>query len=118
MGQLGGRFLDSDHEQAVEPRAWLDADIPAPRQTIPFVFTGTPAELADLLIDWYELGLSGFRLHPAAIPHDLEAVTRRLVPVLQQRGVYRRKYEANTLRGLLGLPRPANRYASRAAEVG
>jgi alkanesulfonate monooxygenase SsuD/methylene tetrahydromethanopterin reductase-like flavin-dependent oxidoreductase (luciferase family) len=111
-------FLDSDHEQAVERRAWLDADIPAPRPTIPFVFTGTPAELADLLIDWRELGLSGFRLHPAAIPHDLEAITRMLVPVLQQRGVYRRKYEARTLGGLLGLPRPVNRYASRAAEVG
>jgi hypothetical protein len=34
------------------------------------------------------------------------------VPELQRRGLFRTAYEATTLRGLLGLPRPANRYAS------
>jgi hypothetical protein len=33
------------------------------------------------------------------------------VPELQRRGLFRNGYEASTLRGLLGLPRPANRYA-------
>jgi hypothetical protein len=44
--------------------------------------------------------------------HDLPAITRGLVPELQRRGAFRRAYEAGTLRGLLGLPRPANRYAA------
>ena len=76
------------------------------------VFTGTAAQLADLLQDWQRAGLSGFRLRPAVIPDDLEAITRDLVPELQRRGAFRQAYEARTLRGLLGLARPANRYAT------
>jgi hypothetical protein len=80
------------------------------------VFTGTPADLADLLQELAAAGLTGFRLRPGALPHDLSAVTRGLVPELQRRGAFRTGYEAGagagTLRGLLGLPRPANRYAT------
>jgi alkanesulfonate monooxygenase SsuD/methylene tetrahydromethanopterin reductase-like flavin-dependent oxidoreductase (luciferase family) len=72
---------------------------------------GTPSELADLLQEWREAGLSGFRLRPGAIPDDLNEITRELVPELQRRGAFRHAYEADTLRGLLDLPRPANRYA-------
>jgi alkanesulfonate monooxygenase SsuD/methylene tetrahydromethanopterin reductase-like flavin-dependent oxidoreductase (luciferase family) len=75
------------------------------------LFTGTPAQLADLLQEWQLAGLSGFRLRPGVIPDDLEAITRDLVPELQRRGAFRIAYEAGTLRGLLGLGRPANRYA-------
>jgi len=78
------------------------------------VFTGTPAGLAGLLLDWHAAGLTGFRLRPARIPGDLRAVTRGLAPELRGRGVFRRDYEATTLRGLLGLPRPASRYAAGA----
>ena len=78
------------------------------------VFTGTPAQLADLLQEWQQAGLSGFRLRPGVIPDDLEAITRDLVPELQRRGAFRTAYEAGTLRGLLGLSRPANRYATAA----
>jgi alkanesulfonate monooxygenase SsuD/methylene tetrahydromethanopterin reductase-like flavin-dependent oxidoreductase (luciferase family) len=76
------------------------------------VFTGTAAELADLLAEWQQAGLAGFRLRPAVLPHDLRQVTTGLVPELQRRGLFRSTYEATTLRGLLGLPRPANRYAT------
>ncbi|WP_375500450.1 LLM class flavin-dependent oxidoreductase [uncultured Jatrophihabitans sp.] len=76
------------------------------------IFTGTATELADLLLDRQASGLSGFRLRPAAVPHDLVRITRDLVPELQRRGAFRTRYAADTLRGLLGLGRPANRYAS------
>jgi alkanesulfonate monooxygenase SsuD/methylene tetrahydromethanopterin reductase-like flavin-dependent oxidoreductase (luciferase family) len=75
------------------------------------IFAGTPAELADLLLDWQQAGLSGYRLRPGTIPHDLNAIAQDLVPELQRRGAFRTSYEASTLRGLLGLARPANRYA-------
>ncbi|HEY4419122.1 MAG TPA: FMNH2-dependent monooxygenase, partial [Pseudonocardia sp.] len=42
---------------------------------------------------------------------DLPLITGGLIPELQSRGAFRTAYEADTLRGLLGLPRPANRYA-------
>jgi alkanesulfonate monooxygenase SsuD/methylene tetrahydromethanopterin reductase-like flavin-dependent oxidoreductase (luciferase family) len=76
------------------------------------VFAGTPSGLADLLTGWAGAGLTGFRLRPATLPHDLAQITRGLVPELQRRGLFRTAYEASTLRGLLGLPRPANRYAT------
>jgi alkanesulfonate monooxygenase SsuD/methylene tetrahydromethanopterin reductase-like flavin-dependent oxidoreductase (luciferase family) len=76
------------------------------------IFTGTPSELADLMLDWQSAGLTGFRLRPGAIPHDLRQTTRGLVPELQRRGAFRNNYESSTLRGLLGLSRPVNRYAT------
>ncbi|MEV7560597.1 LLM class flavin-dependent oxidoreductase [Streptomyces sp. NPDC089795] len=79
------------------------------------VFAGSPGQLADLLLERRAAALSGFLLRPGVIAHDLPAITRSLVPELQRRGVFRREYGAGTLRGLLGLERPANRYARPAA---
>ena len=74
------------------------------------IFSGTAAQLADLLIEWQAAGITGFRLRPGRLPADLRSITRELVPELRRRGVFREAYESSTLRGLLGLPRPANRY--------
>jgi alkanesulfonate monooxygenase SsuD/methylene tetrahydromethanopterin reductase-like flavin-dependent oxidoreductase (luciferase family) len=104
-------FLGPSEAAAAERKARLDERAGAAYTSDATVFTGTPAQLADLLIEWRQAGLSGFRLRPAAIPDDLEAITRELVPELQRRGAFRTAYEAGTLRGLLGLGRPASRYA-------
>ncbi|SCG40719.1 LLM class flavin-dependent oxidoreductase [Micromonospora humi] len=77
-------------------------------------FTGTPGQLADLLAEWRRAGLDGFRLRPAVLPDDLTAITRALAPALRDRGLFRAGYPGGTLRDLLGLPRPANRYAAPA----
>lgn len=105
-------FLDSSAAAARERLARLDDVAGEPLRSDASVFVGTPAELADLLLAWRSAGLSGFRLRPGAIPHDLVAITRGLAPELAARGAFRRRYEAGTLRGLLGLPRPASRYAA------
>ncbi|MEV5187294.1 LLM class flavin-dependent oxidoreductase [Streptomyces werraensis] len=105
-------FLDDDPAEAAARRARLDGLAGEPYTADARVFTGTPAQLADLLLEFQAAGLTGFRLRPAVVGHDLPAVTRGLVPELQRRGAFRRAYEAGTLRGLLGLPRPANRYAT------
>ncbi|WP_432923276.1 LLM class flavin-dependent oxidoreductase [Microbispora sp. CA-135349] len=76
------------------------------------IFTGTPEALAGLLLSWREAGVEGFRLRPGVLPHDLAAVTRGLVPVLRAAGAFRTAYDTGDLRGRLGLPRPASRYAS------
>jgi alkanesulfonate monooxygenase SsuD/methylene tetrahydromethanopterin reductase-like flavin-dependent oxidoreductase (luciferase family) len=108
-------FLDEDRAAAEARRDRLDALLDEPYTSDAAVFAGTPAELAGLLLEWQAAGLTGFRLRPAALGHDLRAITRGLVPELQSRGAFRRGYEADTLRGLLGLPRPANRYATAAS---
>jgi len=105
-------FLDDDAGDAAARKARLDELDGSEYVSDAEIFVGTPAQLADRLLDWQAAGLTGFRLRPGAIPHDLTAITRALVPELQRRGVFRREYEAPTLRGLLGLSRPANRYAS------
>jgi alkanesulfonate monooxygenase SsuD/methylene tetrahydromethanopterin reductase-like flavin-dependent oxidoreductase (luciferase family) len=105
-------FLDETQTAAVARKQRLDERAGAEYRSDALVYTGTVAGLADLLEDWQAAGLSGFRLRPAALPHDLTQLTERLVPELQRRGLFRTAYEADTLRGLLGLGRPANRYAA------
>ncbi|MFF3439150.1 LLM class flavin-dependent oxidoreductase [Streptosporangium sp. NPDC002721] len=104
-------FLGEGGDDARERRARLDELDGAAYTSDAAVFAGTPGELADLLLEWRAAGLEGFRLRPAVLPTDLNAITRGLVPELQARDAFRRAYEADTLRGHLRLPRPASRYA-------
>ncbi|MEU2062574.1 LLM class flavin-dependent oxidoreductase [Streptomyces sp. NPDC013455] len=104
-------FLDDEPGAAAGRKARLDALDGATFTSDALVFTGTPGELADLLLDWRTTGLDGFRLRPGAVPHDLTAITRRLVPELRRRRAFRTAYGTETLRGRLGLPTPRNRYA-------
>ena len=105
-------FLDESEAAAVARKQRLDDRAGTDYRSDALIYTGTAAGLADLLEDWQAAGLSGFRLRPAVLPHDLTQLTERLVPELQRRGLFRTAYEAGTLRGLLGLPRPASRYAA------
>jgi alkanesulfonate monooxygenase SsuD/methylene tetrahydromethanopterin reductase-like flavin-dependent oxidoreductase (luciferase family) len=105
-------FLDDSAVTARARRARLDDLAGAEYRSDADIFTGSPADLADLVQDWHAAGLAGFRLRPAALPHDLRQITSTLVPELQRRGLFRDRYEAATLRGLLGLDRPVNRYAT------
>lgn len=105
-------FLDDTPDAARARRERLDELAGVEYRSDAEVFVGTPAQLADLLEGWHTAGATGFRLRPAALPHDLQQITEVLVPELQRRGMFRQSYEASTLRGLLGLPRPANRYST------
>jgi alkanesulfonate monooxygenase SsuD/methylene tetrahydromethanopterin reductase-like flavin-dependent oxidoreductase (luciferase family) len=105
-------FLGPSAAAAADRKARLDELAGYVYTSDATVFTGTPAQLASLLIEWQQAGPSGCRLRPGGIPGDLEAITRELVPELQRRGAFRTSYEAGTLRGLLGLGRPASRYAA------
>ncbi|MBY8887618.1 LLM class flavin-dependent oxidoreductase [Streptomyces sp. PTM05] len=107
-------FLDDDAATAAARRERLDDLAGTAYASDARIFTGTAVQLADLLEELSAAGLSGFRLRPAVAGHDLEGITRGLVPELQRRGLFRSAYEADTLRGLLGLARPANRYAATA----
>lgn len=105
-------FLDDTTDAARSRRARLDELAGGEYVSDADIFTGTPTGLADLIQEWHAAGAAGFRLRPATVPHDLQQITRALVPELQRRGLFRDRYEAATLRGLLGLDRPINRYAT------
>jgi alkanesulfonate monooxygenase SsuD/methylene tetrahydromethanopterin reductase-like flavin-dependent oxidoreductase (luciferase family) len=105
-------FLDDAADTARSRRARLDDLTGSEYLSDAEIFTGSPADLADLVQHWHAAGAAGFRLRPAAVPHDLRQIVHALVPELQRRGLFRERYEAATLRGLLGLNRPLNRYAT------
>ncbi|MGI5130665.1 LLM class flavin-dependent oxidoreductase [Pseudonocardia sp. CA-107938] len=107
--------LDDDAGAAADRLGRLDELAGEPLTSDALVFAGTPAGLADVLLEWRRAGLAGARLRPATIADDLPAISRGLVPELQRRGAFRTTYPdgwAGTLRGLLGMDRPANRYAT------
>ncbi|SNB72517.1 FMN-dependent oxidoreductase, nitrilotriacetate monooxygenase family [Arboricoccus pini] len=81
-------------------------------------FKGTSAQVADLMQEWFEgEGADGFMMIFPLLPSCLEEFTAGVVPELQRRGLFRTAYEGMTLRENLGLPRPANRFAAKPAEL-
>jgi alkanesulfonate monooxygenase SsuD/methylene tetrahydromethanopterin reductase-like flavin-dependent oxidoreductase (luciferase family) len=104
-------FLDDTADRARARRDRLDTLAGKHFRSDALVFAGTPSELADLAQDWHAAGAAGLRLRPATLPYDLTRIVDGLVPELQRRGAFRTAYDADTLRGTLGLSRPANRYA-------
>jgi FMN-dependent oxidoreductase (nitrilotriacetate monooxygenase family) len=72
---------------------------------------GTPSQVADEMEHWFRDGAAdGFNVMPAYLPGSLKDFVDLVVPELQRRGLFRTEYESTTLRGNLGLPRPASRH--------
>jgi len=77
-------------------------------------FTGTPVQVADTIQHYFENGAAdGFNIMPAVLPSGIEAFATRVVPILQERGLFRTEYTGATLREHYGLPRPAPEWAVR-----
>jgi FMN-dependent oxidoreductase (nitrilotriacetate monooxygenase family) len=71
------------------------------------VFTGTPEQVADLMMDWFEDGAAdGFNIMPPILPSMLEVFIAEVIPILRRRGVFRSQYEGETLRAHYGLRMP------------
>ena len=63
---------------------------------------GTAEQVADQLEEiWRETGCHGFNLTPAIVPSGYTDFINGVVPILQNRGIFRTEYEATTLRGNL-----------------
>ncbi len=81
------------------------------RETVDFVrdqhtspFVGSAKTVAAEIIRWFEgRAFDGINVH-AGHPNQFRRFTQEVVPLLQQRGVFRSDYEHATLRGNLGLP--------------
>lgn len=76
-------------------------------------FVGTPEKIADIVQQWFEEGAAdGFIIH-TGVPSVLKEFVELVVPILQERGIYREDYDSDTLRGNLGLEIPVNRYTKQ-----
>ncbi|MBM9467469.1 NtaA/DmoA family FMN-dependent monooxygenase [Nakamurella leprariae] len=122
LGSLGDRSFktQADRIKAVAKERNLTL-----RQTVEFFsdqfkspFIGTPLAVANRIQEWFEAGaFDGVNLH-VTVPSDFTRFTDEVLPILRERGVVRSEYEADTLRGNLGLPIPENHWtqARRATE--
>ncbi|MGD0033556.1 LLM class flavin-dependent oxidoreductase [Paenibacillus illinoisensis] len=73
-------------------------------------FIGTPYQIADQIQEWFEgEAADGFNIR-TVVPNGLADFVDLVVPVLQERGLFRTEYEHETLRENLGLKIPRNRY--------
>ena len=69
---------------------------------------GDPVRIADTLESWFRAGAAdGFNVMPPFFPGQFDAFVDQVVPILQQRGLFRADYSGTTLRDHLGLERPA-----------
>ncbi|BBZ75326.1 nitrilotriacetate monooxygenase component A [Mycolicibacterium anyangense] len=77
---------------------------------------GGPEQIADAIEEWFVAGaVDGFNLMPDVFPSGLELFVEHVIPILRQRGLFRREYTTTTLRGHLGLGRiPDRRTVARA----
>ncbi|WP_278266007.1 LLM class flavin-dependent oxidoreductase [Nocardia sp. AG03] len=83
------------------------------------VFAGTPEQVADTIEEWFTQGAAdGFNVMPPYYPGGLEVFAETVVPILQERGLFRTEYSGTTLRDHFGLTRPESRFARSAALAG
>ncbi|MEU7336064.1 NtaA/DmoA family FMN-dependent monooxygenase [Streptomyces sp. NPDC007074] len=70
-------------------------------------FVGSPATVAETIDRFVQADASdGFILVPHLTPGGLDTFADTVVPLLQERGVFRTEYEGSTLRDHLGLAHP------------
>jgi FMN-dependent oxidoreductase (nitrilotriacetate monooxygenase family) len=74
-------------------------------------FIGSPETIANEIQRWFEGRAADGFIVRVTRPSDFALFRERVVPILQQRGLFRTEYEGATLREHLGLPVPENRYA-------
>ena len=67
----------------------------------------TMVQIADVLERWFRAGAAdGFNVMPPFFPGQFDAFADSVVPILQERGLFRADYTGRTLRDYLGLARP------------
>ncbi|OCT13981.1 monooxygenase [Paenibacillus pectinilyticus] len=112
LGELGSNAMQSGTERikrlAKEENLTL-RQVALRLATPRSIFVGTPEKIADTIQQWFEEeAADGFIISPG-IPSTLKDFVELVVPILQERGLYRQDYEHDTLRGHLGLEVPVNR---------
>ncbi|MFJ6096180.1 NtaA/DmoA family FMN-dependent monooxygenase [Williamsia muralis] len=111
-GRASVRIHRDPRDVANEWRARAEADNLSTRELIIEVtgrqsFIGSPATVARTINEFVQEDASdGFILVPHITPGGLDEFADKVVPLLQERGVYRTDYEGSTLRDHLGLTRP------------
>ena len=74
------------------------------------LLVASPVQIADTLEAWFRAGAAdGFNVMPPFFPGQFDDFAKLVVPVLQERGLFRADYAGTTLRDHLGLTRVPRR---------
>ncbi|HUD92415.1 LLM class flavin-dependent oxidoreductase [Sphingobium sp.] len=98
-------------DQAVEQGLTLRQAVERVRAGRSSPFVGSAETVANEIERWFEgRALDGLNVH-LGHPAQFRRFVGEVVPILQQRGLFRTEYEAETLRGNLGLGIPVSQHA-------
>jgi long-chain alkane monooxygenase len=119
-GLLGRKFTEEELDKPIELRdsqgsqGWVTAIENFTRDHSPTVremaldlnvspmtprIVGTPEHVADVLEEWWRAsGAYGFTFSPNIMPDGIERFVDHVVPILQERGLWRREYAGTTYR--------------------
>ncbi|AQW56483.1 LLM class flavin-dependent oxidoreductase [Streptomyces violaceusniger] len=75
-------------------------------------FVGAPQTVADAIERWFDAKAFDGIVLAFRVEDELNLFVDGVVSILQKRGLFRTEYTADTLRGHLGLPVPANRWTT------
>ncbi|MGG1572003.1 hypothetical protein [Fictibacillus sp. NRS-1165] len=72
-----------------------------------YTIAGAPEQIADELEKWFKNeGADGFNIMPQLLSEGSDDFIDHVIPLLQHRGLFRTKYEGDTLRVHFQLQRP------------
>lgn len=78
------------------------------------IIFGSPEQIANQLELWVDKGgADGYNLMLPSFPDALVDFVDLVVPILQERGVFKKDYEGSTLREHLGLTKPESSYSKK-----
>ncbi|CUX67014.1 MULTISPECIES: NtaA/DmoA family FMN-dependent monooxygenase [Rhizobium/Agrobacterium group] len=97
----GGSILRQAHEERLTVRQLAKRNSSVEMHA---TAVGSAEQVADKIQHWFETGaVDGFNIMPAELPKGASEFVDHVVPILQDRGIFRRDYEKKTLRGHYGL---------------
>lgn len=75
---------------------------------------GSAEQIADNLADWMsQSGVDGFNLSRTVVPECFDDIIELVIPILQERGLYKTSYREGTFREkLFGSPRLPDRHVA------
>ena len=106
IGTLGENSFKSTTDQIKEDAKRFNLTLRevAKTQATPRTsFIGTPQKIANEIERWFEENAADGFIFTAGYPYALDEFVEKVVPILQQKGIYRNDYQEDTLRGHLGI---------------
>lgn len=103
-------IVGKTENEALEKLSEIESLMPIGHRLPSPQLMGSAENVAEKIEHWYREGVMDILLIRQDYPAGFEDFIKLVVPILQEKGIFKKEYEANTLRGNLELPYPENMY--------